>query len=187
MKQIIFLISIVIALCSCTTQPAEDTREQDETAKLNIELVKKMFLSFEEEDIETLKEILDTSFTEIGPGIDDELSYTETLEGNIYFYEGWDSIKFDIQYIMHESVEDDVKEDWVLSWVLGSMYNIELGKSVKVMYHNASRIENGKIVYALVYWDRWDLFKQMGAELEWEDDDDGDDDKDHEDDNSDND
>jgi ketosteroid isomerase-like protein len=172
MKQIILLIAVVIALCSCTPQPAEDTEEQDATAKLNIELVKKMFISIEEEDIETLKEILDTSFTEIGPGIDDELSYAETIEGNIYFYEAWDSIKFNLQYIMHETVQDDVKEDWVLSWSLASMYNIELEKSFKIRYHNASRIEDGKIVYTIVYWDRLDLFEQMGAELDWGDDDD---------------
>ncbi|KKK74634.1 hypothetical protein LCGC14_2881820, partial [marine sediment metagenome] len=104
-------------------------------------------------------------------GIDDELSYAETIEGNIYFYEAWDSIKFDIQYIMHESVEDSVKEDWVLSWAVGSMYSIEAEKSVKVMLHNALRIENGKIIYSIIYWDRWDLFEQLGAELDWGDDD----------------
>ena len=35
------------------------------------------------------------------------------------------------------------------------------------MSHTPMRIEDGKIAYMASYWNQWDLYQQLGAELKW--------------------
>jgi len=55
----------------------------------------------------------------------------------------------------------------VLVWSNITWYDIKAEKKVKIMWHSPMRIEEGKIVLEVAYWNQWDLFKQLGAELKW--------------------
>ena len=38
-----------------------------------------------------------------------------------------------------------------------------------IMYHSTEMIKDGKIFMEANYWNQWDMYKQLGAELKWPD------------------
>ena len=171
MKKLALLTAILFALCCCTNQAPEEKTELDETAKLNIEVVKKLLKAAENEDIDAWKEVVSEGTVIHGPQHD----YYDTLtsEGIQEWFNNVDSLKFDVIKILYDVVEEgDLIGDWVLLWCYESWYSVKDEKKVKILWHAPMRIEGGKIVYMASYWNQWDLYKQLGAELEWEDDDD---------------
>ena len=177
MKQLTFLIAIFFALCSCTPQATEEKEEMDETSKQNVELINKLIASYEAEDIEAFKEVFDTSVSNVGPGMKDEVNYDQLVKGMEVMFEKWDSIKLDVISILPQhSDKEGIEGDWVMLWTGVSMYNLEHGKTIEFPYHSVARIENGKIVFEADYFDTWTINKQLGYEMELDDDDDDDDD-----------
>ena len=149
-------------------------KELSETAKSNLELVKKMVQAFENEDIDALKEIYSTDLVSYGPRYEPEYSYDTIMAFNEEWFKGADSIKFDIINMLPETVDEgDLTGDWVLLWANVSWFDLEAGKKIKIMFHAPMRIEDGKIVFEVDYWNQWDVFKQLGAEIEWPDEDEG--------------
>jgi ketosteroid isomerase-like protein len=166
MKQLFVFSIALLLLAGCTPQP--DTKAVDETAKQNVELIKNLLMAYENEDIEAVKAAYAPNCMSIGPRhdlIDTTLAW---IQSNIDWFEASDSIKFDIQNLLPQSVDEgDFAGDWVLAWVNIYWYDIKTEKKLVAMWHCPFRIEEGKIVYEVSYWNQWDVFKQMGAELKW--------------------
>jgi ketosteroid isomerase-like protein len=170
MKRIILLPVLLIFIAGCT-QVADQAKT--ETAKQNVELVKKMIQAYENEDLATLGEIYSPDLKNYGPMIDLVFPYDSVLEGNKGWFKMADSIKYDVIAILAHTVDSgDLAGDWVMLWANVSWYDIKPAKKVSVMYHSPMQIKDGKIVQAVDYWDEWDAYKQLGAKLEWPDNDD---------------
>ncbi len=175
MKYLGILTLALLFTVACTQIADTGKKELDETAEQNLELVKKMVQAYENEDIDALKEIYSPDLVSIGPSIDHEFNYDTIMASNEYWFKQADSIKFNVITMLPETVDEgDLAGDWVLLWANVSWYNIKSGKKLIVMYHTPLQIEEGRIVYEVDYWNQWDVFKQLGAELEWPDDDEGD-------------
>ncbi len=167
MKKLFLLFITIILLIGCKPPPPpEETKDVKSTE--NITLVKDFYKAFENENIEAMKGFLSDSVVSYGPSFD----LTENLEE---FVKSWtqtfidiDSMKIDIFQILAETLsEGELAGDWVLQWANVSFYVPSSEKKVKLMVHTAQMIEDGKISILANYWDQWDMYKQMGAELKW--------------------
>ena len=166
MKQLFIFSVALLLLAGCT--PQADTKVVDETAKQNVELIKKMLTAYENEDIETIKEVYAPNCMSIGPRHDQVDTTLSWIEDNMNWFESSDSIKFDIIKLLPQTVDEgDLAGDWVLAWVNIYWYDIKAEKKLIAMWHTPFRIEDGKIVYEVSYWNQWDVYKQLGAELKW--------------------
>lgn len=168
MKKLILLFSVIFLLASCKQVPTPPEEVKDEKAKENIALVKDLCKAIENEDIEGIKGFVSDSVVSYGPSF----GYTESLDE---YVNDWtqtfidiDSMKIDIFQILAETVtEGDLAGDWVLLWSDVSFYFPETGKKVNLMYHSANLIEDGEIRILANYWNQWDMYAQLGAELLW--------------------
>ncbi len=168
MKQLALITTILFLFSGCKQATDTGSAEQDELAKQNIELVKKMMAAFENEDIETLMDIYSPDAISEGPMLKHEFPYDSIMAGNAEWFASSDSIKWDVNHIMATKVEEgDLAGDWVLLWAHVSWYDLESGKTLEVRYHSPLQIEDGKIVFEVGYWNQWDVFSQLGAELKW--------------------
>jgi len=169
MKHFSLLAIVLFFIVSCTQVADTGKKELDEVSKQNVELIKKWVQAHENEDIETLREIYSTELVSLGPQHDQEWPY-DTLNSTEEWFQSVDSIKFEVINILPKTVEEgDLAGDWVLIWANLSWYDIKSEKKMKIMWHSPMQIEEGKIVLEAAYWNQWDLFKQMGAELKWPD------------------
>ena len=172
MKKIVLLATALLLMISCTQQADTGDKDVDEVGKQNVELIKKWAEALNNEDIETLRELYSTELVSIGPQYDHEWPY-DTLNSTEKMFQNTDSLKVDILIMLPKTVEEgDLAGDWVLVWADISWYNIKAEKKVQIMWHSPMRIEEGKIVYEVAYYNQWDMYKQMGAKLEWPDDED---------------
>ncbi|MFC2115114.1 nuclear transport factor 2 family protein [Bacteroidota bacterium] len=169
MKQIAFLASALIFLVSCTPQAETETKEIDEVAIQNVEIVKKLIQTYETEDLDAMKELYTPDAVFIGPKYEDADTMSEKYwESMTKWFDAIDSMKFDVVAILPQVVEEgDLAGDWVLLWANIDWYETESGKTMHILYHSPIRLSEGKIVYEVSYWNQWDLYKQLGAELKW--------------------
>ncbi len=105
MKQFAFFATALLLLFSCTQQTDTETKEIDEVAIQNVELVEKLIQAYENEDIEALKEIYSPNTVSIGPRIDMVDSTLAFLKSNEEWFIASDSIQFDVIAILPQVVE----------------------------------------------------------------------------------
>ena len=168
MKKLVLLFGVMILLAGCTQAPPSTDETKDIKTTENITLVKDFFKAIENENIEAMKGFLSDSVVSYGPSFD----YTGNLEEIVNYwtqtFKDIDSLKFDIFEIMSETIpEGNLAGDWILQWADVSFYSPTGEKKVKLMVHTAQMIEDGKISIFAEYWNQWDMYKQMGAELKW--------------------
>ena len=183
MKKFTLLAAVLFLMAGCVPQPETEATELDEVAKQNVELAKNMVQAMENEDIDALKELYAEGAVSIGPRHDmvDTVG-EEYWNSSAGWFEGSDSIKLDVISILPESVDEgDLAGDWILIWANVQWYDVKAEKTLIAMWHSPLRIEDGKIVYEVSYINQWDIFKQLGATIEWPDDKDEDDDVDDDD------
>ena len=172
MKKLFLLLGIVVVFVGCNTTSEPVDKQKDEVSKKNMQIVKEYFLAVENEDISKLEELLADDFLEVGPASKEEYNREKSIESFKNTFEAYDSIQFSITAITTEhKTEGDLAGDWVMSWNWFKSKNVKMDKTVKLMYHGAFKVKDGEIVLLVNYWDRWDLYKQLGAELEWDDED----------------
>jgi len=169
MKNLIlfFCVILLIAGCKPVTTPAPDEAKKAK-ADSNIALVRDLFKATESENIEAVAGFYSDSVWIGGPAFNSWTRKEETIKGLTSWFESADSIKFDVFYIMAETIEqEDLAGDWVLLWADVSFYDLNAQKKIMLIYHAAEKIQDGKIVTEGNYWNEWDVYKQMGAELKW--------------------
>ena len=172
MKKLILLLGILVFVAGCNTTSEPVDKQKDEIAMKNMQIVKEYFLATENEDMGKIEELLADDFLEVGPGSKEEYNREKSIESFKNTFEAYDSIQFSITAITTEhKTEGDLAGDWVMSWNWFKSKNVKMDKTVKLMYHGAFKVKDGEIVLLVNYWDRWDLYKQLGAELEWDDED----------------
>ena len=169
MKNYLFAAAIII-LAGCSSPEAGNGKdEQCELNKQNIELVKKFLKASENEDIEAWKEVMADGAVWYGPRYEQydtvDADFWEGIKG---WFKSIDSVEFDVVEILAHNIEEgDLAGDWVLLWCFESWYSLEAEKKVTVFWHAPMRIEEGKINWVTSMWNQWDLYKQLGAKLNW--------------------
>jgi hypothetical protein len=168
MKNLFLFIFVIMFFASCNqVKPPADTAQKEKDSA-NIALVKNLYKAVEDENIEAVKGFYSDSVAIVGPNFNEWTGYEDMVTGMTAWFEGADSIKADIFAILAYTVkEGDLAGDWVFVWANISYYDLEVSKSIKLMYHAAEQVKDGKVVAEGNYWNQWDAYKQMGAELKW--------------------
>lgn len=170
MKNLFLFICVILFFASCNQVPPPADTAQKVNDSVNIALVKDLFKAVENENIEAVKAYYSDTVAIVGPIFNEWTGYEEMVTGMTGWFEEGDSIKFNIFAIMAQTVkEGDLAGDWVFLWSNISFWDVNAGKNVKLMYHAAEKIQDGKVVLEGNYWNQWDAFKQLGAELKWPD------------------
>jgi ketosteroid isomerase-like protein len=171
MEKLTILTAVLFVLAGCA--PRADTKEVDEVGKQNMELVMKMLQAYENEDIETIKEVYSPDVTSDGPSVGEGVGLEEMLESNKEMFEGVDSIRIKVRamlpYTVDAEADEDLAGDWVFFWADIGWHVVEAGKTVWTRWHSPVKIKDGQIVYEVTYMNQWDLFNQLGAEIKWPD------------------
>jgi hypothetical protein len=168
MKNLFLFSCVILLFASCKpVTPPPDTAQKEKDS-VNIALVRDMFKAIENENIEAVKGFYSDSVGIVGPKFNEWIGKEQMVKDMANMFESADSLKFDIFAILAETVEEgDLAGDWVLQWSNISYYDIKVGKKIMLAYHSTEKIQDGKIIVEGNYWDEWDMFKQMGAELKW--------------------
>lgn len=169
MKNLFLFFCVIFLLGGCkpVIPPAQDEAKKAK-ADSNIALVKDLFKAIDNENIEAMKGFYSDSVGFVGPSFNSWTGKEQMIKSMTGWFESADSVKFDIFYIMAETVEqEDLAGDWVLLWADVSFYDLNAQKKIMLMYHATEKIQDGKIVIEANYWNEWDVYKQLGAELKW--------------------
>jgi len=169
MKNLILFLCVIILFVSCkpVTPPPHDEAKKTK-ADSNIAFVKDLYKAVDAENIEAVAGFYSDSASFVGPSFNSWTGKEEMIKNMTSLFKNADSIRFDIFAIMAEPVkEGDLAGDWVMLWANVSFYDLNVQKKIMLMYHATEKIEDGKIVVEGNYWNEWDAFKQMGAELKW--------------------
>ena len=168
MKNLLLFFCVVFFLVCCKpVTPPPDTAKKEKDSE-NVALVKDMFKAMENEDIEAVKGFYSDSVGITGPVFGEWIGMEQMVKDLTSFFEEADSIKCNIFAILPWTIEEgDLAGDWVLQWADFSWYEVKAQKKIMIMYHSAERIQDGKIIVEGNYWNQWDTFKQLGAELKW--------------------
>jgi hypothetical protein len=168
MKNLFLFFCVILLFASCKpVTPPPDTAKKEKDS-VNVALVKSMFKAVEDENIEAMKGFYSDSVGILGPNFNEWTGFEEMVKGMTGFFEEADSIKCDIFAILAETVkEGDLAGDWVLQWSNLSWYEVKAQKKITIMYHSTEKIQDGKIIVEGNYWNEWDMYKQLGAELKW--------------------
>ena len=136
MKKLTILTAVFLILAGCT--PQADTKEIDEVGKQNMELVKTMMQAYENEDIETLREVYSPDLVSDGPTIEEGIGLEKMLELNQQMFESVDSIMIKVTGMLPHTVEAEVDEDlagdWVFFWAHMGWHHVESGKTVSMVF-----------------------------------------------------
>ena len=163
---ILFCVILLFASCKPVTPPPDTTKKEKDS--VNIALVKAMFKAMENENLEAVKGFYSDSVGILGPVFNEWIGKEQMVKDMVGMFETSDSIKVNIFAIMAQTVEEgDLAGDWVFQWSDVSWYEVKAGKKITIMYHSAEKIQDGKIVLEGNYWNQWDMYKQLGAELKW--------------------
>jgi ketosteroid isomerase-like protein len=168
MKNLFLFFCVILILLSCKqVTPPPDTAKKEKDS-VNIALAKNLYKAIENENLEAVKGFYSDSVGIVGPNFNEWIGFEEMVKGMSGWFEEGDSIKVNIFAIMAETVEEgDLAGDWVLLWADISYYDVKAGKKIKLMYHATEKIQDGKIIVEGNYWNQWDMYKQLGAELKW--------------------
>ncbi|SEJ55364.1 hypothetical protein SAMN05192553_10550 [Cyclobacterium xiamenense] len=55
--------------------------------------------------------------------------------------------------------------EWILSWGINTLTNKASGETIKVPYHSASRMENGKITFMRYWYDMLNILETQGFKV----------------------
>jgi ketosteroid isomerase-like protein len=170
MKNLFLLFCVILFFASCKpVTPPPDTAQKVKDS-VNIALVKDMFKAMENENLEAVKGFYSDSVGIVGPNFNEWIGKEQMVKDMVSMFETSDSIEVKIFAIMAETVkEGDLAGDWVFQWSDVSWYEPKAEKKITIMYHSAEKIQDGKIVLEGNYWNQWDMYKQLGAELKWPD------------------
>ena len=168
MKNLFLFFCVILFFASCKpVTPPPDTAQKVKDS-INIALVKSMFKAMEDENLEAVKGFYSDTVAIVGPNFNQWTGYEDMTKSMPEWFATADSIKMDIFAIMAQTVkEKDLAGDWVFLWANVSYWEVKAGKKVKIMYHAADKVQDGKIVLEGRYWNQLDQFKQLGAELKW--------------------
>lgn len=168
MKNLFLFFCVILFFAGCKqVTPPPDTAKKEKDS-VNIALVRSMFKAMEDENLEAVKGFYSDSVSIGGPNFNELIGKEQMVKDMVSMFETSDSIRVKIFAIMAETVEEgDLAGDWVFQWSDVSWYDVKAQKRITIMYHSAEKIKDGKIIAEGNFWNQWDMYKQLGAELKW--------------------
>ena len=160
MKQLILIATITIGFISCTNS-------DDDKQKKHLALAKKYMEAVETGNVSTMDSLLADNYKGYGPSVSDSTDKTNAIQNWKHNVENlYESIK----YARHKELAVTVSEgngqgDWVLNWALLTIKYKDGRGPVDVYVSAIYRIENGKIVHSITFYNEADALRQLGYKM----------------------
>jgi len=157
MKHLIIIASIAIGFISCTN--SDDNKQKEHLA-----IAKKYMEAVETGNVATMDSLLADNYKGYGPSVGDSTNKADAIKSwkdnveNLY-----ESIKYDRHKELAVTVtEGNAQGDWVLNWALLSIKYKDGRGPVHVYVSAVYRLENGKIVHSITFYNEADVLRQLG-------------------------
>jgi len=160
MKQLILIATITIGFISCTNS-------DDDKQKKHLAIAKKYMEAVETGNAATMDSLLADNYKGYGPSVSDSTDKADAIKNWKYNVENiYESIKYTRHKELAETVtEGNAQGDWVLNWALLTIKYKDGRGPVDVYVSTAYRVENGKIVHSITFYNEADVLRQLGYKM----------------------
>ena len=159
MKQFILLLAVYSSLYSCTS--SSNKKKSD-----NLALAKRYMAAVETNNIAVMDSLLADNYMGYGPSFGDSVNKADALKNWKYNAENlYESVKYTrYQNIAVTTTEEDeaAPGDWVSNWAYLSIKYKDGRGPVNLMVNAVYKIEDGKIVRSLTFYNEADVLRQLG-------------------------
>jgi len=159
MKQFILFLTVCCSLFSCTSS-------SDKTKSDNLEIANRYMKAVETNNIATMDSLLADNYMGYGPSFGDSVTKADALTNWKYAAANlYESIK----YTRHQNIAVTTKEgdeaapgDWVSNWANLTIKYKDGRGPVNLLVNAVYKIENGKIVRSISFYNEADALRQLG-------------------------
>jgi hypothetical protein len=157
MRQLILIAIISVALNSC--KDSDDSKQ-----KAHLAIAEKYMEAVETGNTNTMDSLLADNYMGYGPSVGDSINKADAIKSFRY---NADSLYESLKYTRHKELAVTVKEgnaqgDWVLNWALLTIKYKDGRGPVDVYVNAVYRVEDGKIVHSITFYNEADVLRQLG-------------------------
>jgi hypothetical protein len=130
----------------------------------NIELIEKYVQAVENLDYDAMGTYLDDQYIGMGPSYGDTIRKTQAIENwKLHVDNLYESIKYNRSRNIAVSITDgDNQGEWVSNWAeLDIVYKEGRGE-VTILANTIYKVEDGKIIQSLTFYNEADAMRQLG-------------------------
>jgi len=156
LKLLSFTLLLLLVLTGCS--------QHHENEQKNLKVVQQYIEAVESLDYDAMGSFLDENYMGYGPSYGDSINKTQAVAGWKKSAESlYEHIKYNKSRNIAVSVPDgENKGDWVSNWAeLHIKYKDNLGE-VNLWANTVYKIENGKIVKTITFYNEADALEQLG-------------------------
>ena len=156
LKSISFMFLCIFLAASCS--------QKNKVEENNVATIQKYIDAVEAMDYGTMESLLDDNYVGYGPSYGDSINKEQAVIGWKKSVETlYESIDYNKSRIIAVSVPDgENKGDWVSNWAeLHIKYKEDSG-DITVWANSVYKIENGKIVKSITFYNEADVLEQLG-------------------------
>lgn len=136
---------------------------QDQKNSENVKLVESYVKAVEAMDFDAMSDYLDENYLGMGPSYGDSITKPQAVESwknnieNLY-----EKIEYTKSKFAAVSIPDgDAKGDWVANWAELTI-TYKDGNSVILLANSNYKVENGKIIQSITFYNEADALRQLG-------------------------
>ena len=136
---------------------------QDQKNSENVKLVERYVKAVEAMDFDAMSDYLDENYLGMGPSYGDSITKPQAVESwknnieNLY-----EKIEYTKSKFAAVSIPDgDAKGDWVANWAELTI-TYKDGNSVILLANSNYKVENGKIIQSITFYNEADALRQLG-------------------------
>jgi len=136
---------------------------QNQKNAANVQLVENYVKSVEAMDFDAMNTYLDESYLGVGPSFGDSINKTQAVESWKYNLENlYQKIEYTKSKFAAVTIQEgDAQGDWVANWAELTI-TYQDGKSVILLANSNYKVENGKIVQSITFYNEADALRQLG-------------------------
>lgn len=156
MKKFIFVLIFTPFLLSCSLN--------ENSEKMNVDLVEKYVQAVEDADIDTMESLLSEEYLGLGPSMNDSIGKSLLLENWKFLSETYyESLVYKRSRNASVIIDSgDNKGEWVSNWSeLTVVFKLD-HQSVTIWSNTVYKIENDKIVRSFTFYNEADALEQLG-------------------------
>lgn len=170
----LMLFAMAALIASCQQQPAQIAGYEGTTLnpdfEADIELIEALQVHFLNGDAAAMDTLLHADYMASGPDAGTLLTRQEEMDGWIEFAANTENAGLS-QTVYYSFIVDEFEDrpellgKWVLMWADMHYNRISDGAEIRFPLHVAFKLEDGKLMYSQVYYDRLKIYQDLGYEL----------------------
>lgn len=142
------------------------TASVNPNAEKDIQVLKNFFEAMDNDDYQKVNSLIHDDYMGFGPRYNSPENKADVIENLKAIRQGNEGGERGNERYISITINNDVNEsvngNWVLYWGWITLKNRETGKDFTIDVHQASKIQDGKVMSSVVYYNEYDALKQVG-------------------------